>query len=1048
MCPAEWYNYQHSKEGQAMKINLQHTKAAAFKIHPQHNKAFDEYERHLQELRAQYATNEEALRPAFQNLLTFYGREMGWTLVLERALANGAEPDGTLLDSFHLPRGYWEAKDTRDDLEKEIQKKIARGYPLTNSIFEDTRRAVLYQNGRRVPGDFSLEDRQARADLLIQFFSHTEPDIERFDRAVEEFRERIPDQARGVLELIHKERKEGNREFAAAFEAFHALCKDALNPQISAAAIEEMLVQHLLTERLFRTIFDNPDFIQRNVIAREIERVIQALTRRAFNRTEFLRQFDRFYVAIEQAARSIGDWTQKQAFLNTVYERFFQGFSVKQADTFGVVYTPQAIVDFMVASVEEVLQREFGRSLSSPGVKVLDPCTGTGNFIVNILRRVAPSALRQKYTEDLFANEIMLLPYYIASLNIEHAYYERAGAYLPFEGMCFVDTLDMVLEGRPQNLWLSQENTERIARQNMAEITVVIGNPPYNVGQQNENDNNKNRRYDVIDKRVRDTYAQDSKATNKNALSDMYVKFFRWATDRLGGRDGIVCFVSNNSFVDQIAFDGMRQHLLGDFTQVFHIDLHGNVRKNPKLSGTTHNVFGIQVGVGITIAVRASQSRRRGLYYYRVPENWRKEQKLKFLAEKQNAAGVEWQQLQPDEKGTWLTEGLRSDFDAFVPMGTKEAKAERAAEVQAIFKTYGGGVKTNRDDWAYDYDCNALIAKIKRFIDTYNGEVAKWPIRSDKTVSVDNFVTYDDTKIKWSRDLKLDLQRGHLAEFADGKVRRSLYRPFCKQWLFFDRILNEEVYQFPQFFPTPASEAENEVICLSAIGTNKQFHCLIMDGLADIHLAGDTQCFPFYTYAEDGSSRLENITDWALKMFQSNYGAAVTKWDIFHYVYALLHHPTYRERYAENLKRELPRIPLVEDRETFAALVQTGRRLAELHLHYEQAAPYPLRQIESRAVPFTWRVSKMRLARDKRSLVVNDALTLEDIPAECFAYRLGNRSALEWVIDQYRVSTDARSGLTSDPNRDDDPEYIARLVKQVVTVSLETVKLVAALPEL
>ncbi len=365
------------------------------KINPQH-KAVSEYYHTLQEVREQGGTNEEALRRAFQGLLVTFGRERGWILMEEQRLANGSKPDGTLIDRNTLHRGFWEAKDAKDDLETEIKKKIARGYPLTNTIFEDTRRAVLYQQGRRVDS-FDLTQPRWLADLLEQFFSYTEPAIEQFEQAVEEFKGRIPDLARGLLALITQERAGKNKDFQRAFEEFHTLCRGALNPQISVAAIDEMLVQHLLTERLFRTIFNNPDFIKRNVIAAEIEKVIDALTKRAFNRSEFLQGLDRFYLAIEEAARTISDWTEKQRFLNTVYERFFQGFSVKQADTYGIVYTPQEIVDFMVASVDDVLKQEFGKDLSSPGVQILDPCTGTGNFIVNILRRVSLGALEQKY---------------------------------------------------------------------------------------------------------------------------------------------------------------------------------------------------------------------------------------------------------------------------------------------------------------------------------------------------------------------------------------------------------------------------------------------------------------------------------------------------------------------------------------------------------------------------------------------------------------------------------------------------------------------------
>ncbi len=479
-----------------------------------------------------------------------------------------------------------------------------------------------------------LTKRVQLTNLLIAFFSYTEPAHEDFSSAVEDFKQRVPDLARGLVQII-QDAHTTNTAFQRAFQSFFSLCRESLNPNLSEAAVDEMLVQHLLTERLIRTIFDSQDFIRRNVIAREVETVIDALVSKAFNRHEFLKSLDTFYLAIESAATTIEHFSEKQHFLNAVYERFFQGYSVKAADTLGIVYTPQEIVDFMCASVEQVLQDEFGKTLSDTSVHILDPCTGTGNFMVNLLRRIPKRDLKRMYAEQLFANEVMLLPYYIAALNIEHAYYERTGAYERFDGLCFVDTLELAEGSEQQFAFMTEEKTARVERQKTAPITVIIGNPPYNVGQVNENDNNKNRKYKVVDERIRVTYAKDSKASNVNALSDVYVKFFRWAMERLEERDGIVCFVTNNSFVDQTAFDGMRKNLLQDFTRIYHIDLRGNVRKNPKLRGTTHNVFGIQVGVGLTVAIRNAKHANHALLYHRVPEDWRKEQKLSWLAERQ-----------------------------------------------------------------------------------------------------------------------------------------------------------------------------------------------------------------------------------------------------------------------------------------------------------------------------------------------------------------------------------------------------------------------------
>ncbi len=696
-----------------------------------------------------------------------------------------------------------------------------------------------------------------------------------------------------------------------------------------------------------------------------------------------------------------------------------------------------------------------------------------------------------------------------------------------------MDTLDLAEGSQHQLGFMTQKNAERVERQRRTPITVVIGNPPYNMNQQNENDNNKNRKYDVIDKRVAGTYAKESVASNKTALSDPYVKFFRWATDRLQGRDGIVCFVSNNSFVDQHAFDGMRKLLVRDFTTVYHVDLHGNVRRNPKLSGTTHNVFGIQVGVGITVAVRRqglapclsgatancetghTAADGTGLRYYRVPEGWRKEEKLGWLARLGSTNSVQWASGITGNNGPWIQPEHADEFASFIPMASKSAKGFKLAAADTIFKAFSVGVKTNRDDVVYDFQAGALEERVRRFIENYNAELDRYN-RCKNKKPVDEFVVYD--KIKWSRDLKLDLQRGNSATFEVGKIRTSLYRAFSKRFLFFDRILNEEVYVMPHIFPTPEIEEENLLICCT-IDSQMPFSALAAD-LLPSHAPGGRpgQCFPFYVYDEDGSNRRENITDWAQEQFRKEYkDKKITKWDIFYYVYGILHHPEYREKYAENLKRELPRIPLAKD---FWGFSKAGKELARLHIEYESLEPWPLRFIETTgvapglsparaarkgggavaavsdrrpavgtpplqsasvaaslprhggvkpplqkaerrsapqnadlkvgaAIPLSYRLEdKMRLAKDHRSLKVNGSLTLGGIPPETFEYRLGNRSALEWVIDQYQVTEDKHSGIRSDPNRPDDPEYIVRLVGQVIRVSVETMKVVKSLPTL
>lgn len=1025
--------------------------------HPLHikatHKAITAFYARRDEIAAQGATNEMGVRDAFSDLLQALAREAKWTMVPEQTLAgaNGTiRPDGTLYDSFRIPRGYWESKDSADDLEAEISKKLARGYPQSNIIFENNARAVLYQNRRR-QGSYDLNKPADVALLFAIFLNYEDPAIEGFEAAVAHFKEQTPALARGLLDLI-KQAHRANPKFQDAFTAFHELCRGALDPKLSADAVDDMLVQHLLTERLMRTVFGNTEFRGQNPIAAEVEKVIAALIAGHFNREEYLGQLNGFYSAIESAAATITGFHDKQGFISTVYERFFQGYSVKVADTHGIVYTPQPIVAYMVAAADDALRREFGYGLDAPGVVTIDPCTGTGSFIVHLLQRLAqtnPGALKDAYQKRLFANEVLLMPYYVASLNIEHAYTELAGHYEPFEGLVLADTLGLAEHAGGQLGMFSEENAERVEREKAAPITVIIGNPPYNVGQISENDNNKNRKYDVIDKQISQTYARDSTASNKNALSDVYVKFFRWATDRLGDRDGVVCYVSNNGFFDGIAFDGMRKHLLQDFDCIYHLDLAGNARtsgeRRRKEGG---NVFTdlIRVGVGITLAIRNRTRADKRLYYFRVPDYGKANDKLALLAESTAAPldSIAWEALTPDAKHTWRVPENADEYAGYLPLGSKDAKQGKTGATETIFDTYGRGVATSRDEVVYDYDRTALIERVQAFIEDYNSEVDRYQ-RAKRPKDVDAFVRTD--KVKWSRDLKLDLQRGNYAEYSDQKVRSGLYRPFTKRTLFFDRVLNEEVYVQPRIFPTPASEHENRVIWLK-VGDNWPMFALITSVIPDLLPQGGSQCFPFYVYDEDGSNRRENLTDTALKRFRTHYAnPSISKWDIFHYVYALLHHPGYRARYAGNLKRDLPRIPLAPE---FAAFAAAGQQLASLHVGYESAAPYSLAEKwQPGAVP-TWRVEKMKLSPDKTELIVNRALRLTGIPPATFDYRLGSRSALDWVIDQYQVKTDQRSGITSDPNRySDDERYIVELVKRVVTVSVETTAIVerlAALP--
>ena len=1035
-------------------------------------------------------THETAVRSAFQSLLEYCAQRLNLTLVPEHSITvhrnRRIVVDGALIDDFQLPHGYWEAKDIHDNLPIQVQRKFAAGYPRDNILFQTPQRAILWQNGQQTL-DVDLNDPIQLIGVLETFFAHRPQEYTEWEEAVAQFKDKVPALGDSLAALIQQER-DTNPHFTRAFEDFYEKCRLSINPNLSEAAVEEMLIQHLLTERIFRTVFSNPDFTDRNVIAREIETVIKALTGQAFSRDDFLRSLDRFYQAIERAAATINDFSQKQSFLNTIYEQFFQGFSVEVADTHGVVYTPQPIVDFMVRSVDQILSTEFGNghgerptslypmphigarmplpqgnknapptevdgrgpTISDRDVHIIDPFVGTGNFIVRMMREIRPTALEDKYTRELHCNEVMLLPYYIASMNIEHEFYETMGVYRPFDGICLVDTFELA-EDRQLPLF-APENTQRVENQKGTPMFVVIGNPPYNAVQVNDSDNNRNRKYPTMDARVAETYAKDSTATLKNALYDPYVKAIRWASDRIG-EEGIVAFVTNNSFLDGVAFDGMRKHLADDFDAIYILDLGGNARKGLRVSDA--NVFGIRVGVSINLFVKSGQAMNRPsncgrgiptpirIFYYRTDDLWNKKQKFDFLSERGHIGNIDWQTIHPDTHYTWLTEGLHAEFETFIPMVTKKAKTKKSEEIEAIFHRFSNGVKTNRDAWAYNFNRNALAKNMSRMIEIYNAEVDRWKRHENRDINVNDFVIYDDTKIKWDRELRQHLKRDRIAEYTEHKVRNSLYRPFTRSNLYFDRVMNNCVYVLPSIFPTSQTEQENWAIWLK-VGKEWPMFALMVNKIPDQLPQGGSQCFPFYTYDEDGTNNRENITDWALAQFRTHYrDEAITKWDIFHYIYGILHHPDYRERYQANLKRELPRLPFGSD---FWGFAKAGQRLGEIHIGYEEMPEYQLAFIENREVPLDWRVEKMKLSKDKTQLVYNDFLTLDGIPAKAFDYQLGNRSALEWVINQYCVKTDKRSGIVNDPNRPDDPQYVVRLIGRVIAVSLETVDIVEGLP--
>lgn len=990
---------------------------------------------------------ESVVREAFKDLLKGWGKQHDLVFIPEYKLDSATKDtrfvDGALLHELRVPFGYWEAKDAKDDIDAEIEYKFKRGYPQDNIVFEDSTQAVLIQHRKEVMR-CSVTDVHALEKLLKLFFGFERAEIADFRKAVVQFKADLPAVLEALRSMIEREHT-GNAAFAKASKRFLEHAQEAINPGLSAADVREMLIQHILTEEIFSKVFDS-EFHRDNNVARELYKLEATFFTGGLKKST-LKGLKTYYAAIRAAAAQIGNHHEKQTFLKVIYENFYKVYNAKAADRLGVVYTPNEIVRFMIEGADWLCEKHFGRNLIDKNVEILDPATGTGTFICELLEhfRGSPAKLKHKYEEELHANEVAILPYYVANLNIEATYAAITGEYAEFKNLCFVDTLDNVglhtaAPGQTADLFagVSEENVARIKRQNGRRISVVIGNPPYNANQANENDNNKNREYPSIDARIKQTYIAESTA-QKTKLYDMYARFFRWASDRLAA-DGVLAFVTNRSFVDSRTFDGFRKTVAGEFSEAYIVDLGGDVRANTKLSGTKHNVFGIQTGVAISFFVKraGAVAKKQGcrIFYARRGEMETAEEKLAWLGSTR-ASALAFEEMRPDAKGNWLNL-TSNDFEELMPLIDKSAKAStKASQEKAIFKLYGNGVNTARDDWVTDFDGKVLAEKVQFFL----GEYAQY-----KTSSKDF-----GTVIKWSRNLKGKRARGVNEAFDAKTIQRYGYRPFLPQFGYLSKLLIDELGQWPSF-----DGLGNRSINFPAA---KGFYALASDLPTDFHFTGDTKLTCLYRYDEHGN-RIDNITDWALAQFKKHYqpGAGkkprpITKEAIFHYVYAVLYDPLYREKYAQNLKREFPRIPMygVIDA-SFWQWAGWGAELMALHIGYEAIEPFALTRtdVPDEKVRAAAQSPKPSLKADKDAgrIIVDSETTLTGIPAAAWRYQLGNRCAIEWVLDQHKEKKPKDPTIREkfDTYRlADHKERVIELLMRLTTVSVKTVRVVEAM---
>ncbi|WP_159717144.1 DEAD/DEAH box helicase [Actinomyces marmotae] len=893
------------------------------------------------------------------------------------------------------------------------------------------------------------------------------------------------------------ERRVADPAVAGEFETFLAALRANLNDSITEDSAIDMLSQHLVTKPVFDAVFDGYDFGAENPVAQVMSRMLTVLDGDSLEAET--QQLEGFYASVRERCAGIDNAEGKQRVITELYEKFFSLAFPATAKSLGIVYTPVEIVDFILRSVDWLSREHFGRGVSDEGVHVLDPFTGTGTFIVRLLQSglIRPEDLARKYASELHANEILLLAYYIATANIEVAYRDCASGsgdgYAPFNGIVLTDTFQMGEDDDVLDRSVFVANNDRAEAQRGLDIRLIVGNPPYSVGQKSANDNNANQPYPCLDLRIADTYAKRSTGTNKNSLYDAYLRAIRWASDRLGDA-GVIGFVTNGGFIDANTADGVRLSLAEEFAHIYVFNLRGNQRTAGELSRQEGGkVFGAgsRATVAVTFLVKDPAHTGPAVIHYRdVGDYLSREDKLAIVADSR-VEEMDWDQLVPNEVGDWVNQ-RDPRYGSWQPIGGKGV-------ANGVFRMGSNGLKTNRDAWVYSYSLPQLSQRVSSMVDYYN-EQARAGVEPE---------FLDPTRFSWNENDKKNVEQGRTYRFDVGRLYTSVYRPFVKQHVCFDRQLNNRVYRLYECFPTPAHD--NLGFYLTGVSSHHDFSALLVDSVPNLHLLDTGQFFPRWTWekipgrhaaegdgfdldalsepqGEAGSAvgyegevigdyrRVDNITDATLAAYRAAYGPGVDKADVFYYVYGLLHHPEYRSRYGADLKKSLPRIPLVATREDFTALATAGRALADLHLDYEEVEPWPLTLSVDGAIlpwarrtgldPARLRVTKMRYAKtrvdgtrvdDKTSIVYNEHVTVSGIPEQAQDYLLGSRSALDWLLDRYQVKVDKASGIVNDPNDWMDegagaepgasaqPLYLLDLIARVTTVSVRTQQIVGDL---
>jgi predicted helicase len=889
-----------------------------------------------------------------------------------------------------------------------------------------------------------------------------------------------------ITRLVHDEGKHQK-----AFDSFLKGLHKNINPSISEAEAIEMLSQHIITKPVFDALFENYSFVANNPMSQSMQKMLDLLEDQSFDKDA--ETLNKFYESVKMRASGIDNAEGKQRIIIELYDKFFKTAFPKLVEKLGIVYSPVEVVDFIIYSVADILQKEFGRDISDENIHLLDPFTGTGTFITRLLQSglINSRDVARKYTSEIHCNEIVLLAYYIAAVNIENAYHDLlpdATSYQSFEGICLTDTFQLGESQDGEKLFseMFPQNSKRVQRQQKAPLRIIFGNPPYSIGQKSANDNAQNQSYPKLDQRIADTYAKQTSVTNKNALYDSYIKAFRWSTDRLDKTGGIIAFVSNGAWIDGNSTDGFRKSIEKEFTSIYVFNLRGNARTSGELRQKEGGgVFGLgsRTPIAITLLVKnpdvktelalSGAEGKATIHYHDIGEYLTREEKLKIVSDLKTFANPQFQlkKIEPNKEGDWLS--FRNDaFDNFIPLAPEKKFNLKSA---TVFNTYALGIVTSRDAWAYNFSKSKLIENINRSILYYNQQVDLYKVKksTNDKLKVEDFVDNNPVNISWSRSLRNDLSKSKKYVFNENSVIRSVYRPYCSPNLYFNRDLVNDMAVMPNLFPK--GEFDNLLICSSGLGSTKDFSVLISNKPMDYQTLFNSQCFPLYYYEENTSKqkgmfdeenkndyiRRDAISDFILERANNQYGTStslsgrISKEDIFYYVYGFLHSKEYRETFANDLKKMLPRLPLLGEVKDFWAFSKAGRKLAELHLNYETVAPFAEAKVTGDASTGSatqYVVEKLRFPKkdQKETIIYNSKITISNIPAQAYEYVVNGKSAIEWIMERYQVSTHKESGITNNPNdwatETGNPRYILDLLLSVINVSVQTVDIVNSLP--